>query len=309
MNAKPVWIDCDPGVDDAVALFLADRLPQLEIVGISTVAGNAALPTVTRNALQLCELMGKSYPVYRGAKKPLLREYNAAESFHGADGLGGAVLPEPTLTARAESAWDALYAAAKRHEGALELIVLGPMSNVATAFAKYPALPRLLRRVLFMGGSATHGNCTPCAEFNVYSDPEAAQLVLCSSVPKVMCGLEVTEQAYVTPQELASLCAGENALCRFLRSATGMLLKKNLDAGLNGWCIHDACPVLYCASPALFSGREAGVYVETQATVTLGKTVTDLYSDKKFDRKNAFAVLDIDREAFVATLFHTATSL
>lgn len=302
MKQMPVWIDCDPGVDDAVAILLAHRMPETDIVGISTVAGNAALPVTTENALKLCDLMGKSYPVYRGADRPLMRDYEAGESFHGPDGLGGAKLPEPSGRALETPAWDAIYEAARQSEGRLELVALGPLTNIAIALGKYPDLPRHLHRIVLMGGSATRGNCTPAAEFNIYTDPEAAQAVFRSPVEKVMCGLEVTEQAYLTGGEIEAITAPDNAFCRFLREATPMLLEKNLAAGQPGWAVHDACPVAYLAHPELFSGREAGVFVETRAELTFGKTVTDLYSDKKFDEKNAFVVLEVDRPAFTDLL-------
>lgn len=302
MNKIPVWIDCDPGVDDAAALLLADWLPELEIVGISTVAGNATLPITTENALKICDLMKKNYPVFAGADHPLMREYDAGESFHGADGLGGARLPEPSRRAQTLPAWDAIYEAARQSEGGLELITLGPLTNIAIALGKYPELPRYLRRIVLMGGSATRGNCTPAAEFNIYADPEAAQAVFRSPVYKVMCGLEVTEQAFLTAGELESITAHDSAVCRFLREATPTLLKKNMAAGQGGWCVHDACPVLWCVRPELFSGKEAGVFVETRSELTLGKTVTDLFSDKKFEEKNTFVVLEIDRTAFIEVM-------
>lgn len=309
MNQIPVWIDCDPGVDDAAAIFLSDWLEELEIIGISAVAGNAVLDLTTENALRICGLIGKPYPVYRGASDPLMRPYEAGESFHGADGLGGASLPEPKRKAESFPAWDALYEAAKQAEGKLELITLGPLTNIAIALSKHPDLPQYLHRIFMMGGSATRGNCTPSAEFNIHADPEAAQIVFRCPVPKVMCGLEVTEQAFLTAEEIQKIGSHDDKpVCRFIREATPDLLRKNVAAGQGGWCVHDACPVLYCAHPELFSGKEAGVFVETQSELTFGKTVTDLFSDKKFEEKNTLVVLDIDRPAFaelLATVFQS----
>ena len=298
MDRIPVWIDCDPGVDDAAALVLADRLPELEVLGISTVAGNAPLSLTTENALKICDLMEKDYPVYPGADKPLMREYEYGESFHGRDGLGGAKLPAPRREAETLPAWDALYEQAKACGGKLELIALGPLTNVAIALAEHPDLPDYLHRILLMGGSATRGNCTPNAEFNIHADPEAAQIVFHSPVPKAMCGLEVTEQAFLTKEELDRLGEIDRPMPRFFYEATPELLRKNMAVGQGGWCVHDVCPVLYSVKPELFSGREAGVFIETQSELTLGKTVTDLYSDKKFDRGDTLVVLEIERNAF-----------
>lgn len=299
MNRLPIWIDCDPGVDDAAALLLAHRLPEMEPVGISTVAGNVPLEQTTENALKICDLMGADTPVYRGADRPILRPYSPGEQFHGADGLGGAELPPPTRTAENMPAWDALYDAAERYAGKLELVTLGPLTNIAVALGKYPALPKLLRRIVMMGGSATRGNCTPCAEFNVHTDPEAAQAVFLCGAPVVMCGLEATENAYLTPEEIAAIGASGTPAAHFLAESSRSLLRKNMAQGHPGWCVHDVCPIVYLAKPALFQCREAGVFAETRAELTLGKTVTDLYSDKKFEQKNALVALHLDRAAFV----------
>lgn len=299
----PVWIDCDPGIDDAGAILMAHSLDALEIVGISTVAGNAPLDVTTKNALKLGDLSGAAYPVYAGASKPLFKPYEDGAEFHGADGFGGAALPESARCAQKETAWDGLYAAAKQYPGELELVTMGPLTNVAIALEKYPALPTLLKRILIMGGSITRGNCTPCAEYNIYTDPEAAQVVFRSGVPVVMCGLEVTEQAYLLPGEWEEIGRMDSEKARFFHKAAAHILQKNLENGHEGFCIHDACPVFCLAHPECFAGEECGVFVETQSELTLGKTVCDLYSDKQFDVKNTLVLLNIDRPAFIQALF------
>ena len=295
MSRIPVWIDCDTGVDDAAALLTAHRLDALEIVGISTVAGNVALDRTTRNTLKVCELMGADYPVFPGAERPWRRPYEDASKFHGADGLGGAALPEPKRAAQEEAAWDALFRAAEAYAGRLEVVTIGPLTNLATALVKYPQLAKRIRRILMMGGAAVGGNRTPCAEFNIYADPDAAQAVFRSGVPIVMCGLDVTHQAYLTAEEIEALTRQETAVTRFFLASTRHALELNLAAGQPGLCLHDVCPLLYLARPELFEGRQAGVYVETRGELTRGKTVTDLYSDHQFETKNAFVVLKIDR--------------
>ena len=295
MSRIPVWIDCDTGVDDAAALLTAHRLDALEIVGISTVAGNVALDRTTRNTLKVCELMGADYPVFPGAERPWRRPYEDASKFHGADGLGGAALPEPKRAAQEEAAWDALFRAAEAYAGRLEVVTIGPLTNLATALVKYPQLAKRIRRILMMGGAAVGGNRTPCAEFNIYADPDAAQAVFRSGVPIVMCGLDVTHQAYLTAEEIEALTRQETAVTRFFLASTRRALELNLAAGQPGLCLHDVCPLLYLARPELFEGRQAGVYVETRGELTRGKTVTDLYSDHQFETKNAFVVLKIDR--------------
>ncbi len=309
MANYPIWIDCDPGVDDAAALLLAHAQEETEIVGISTVSGNAYVDQTTENALKLCDLMGASYPVYRGAEKPLLRPYHDGAEFHGKNGLGGAELPEPSRAAERLPAWDGLYEAAKRYEGSLELVTLGPLTNIAIALGKHPDLKEKLHRIVMMGGSATRGNRTPGAEYNIYADPEAAQAVFRSGVKIVMCGLEVTEQAQLTPEEIDAVGEKDTPVTRFFHTAVQDILKKDMERGRVGWCVHDACPIAYLAHPELFSAKEAGVFVETQAELTLGKTVTDLYSDKKFGIKNALVVLEVNRPAFAQLLTTAVTHI
>lgn len=301
MKRIPVWIDCDTGLDDAAALLVANRMENLEILGLSTVSGNVALEKTTRNTLKICDLMGADYPVHPGAARPWLREYRDASLFHGADGLGGAALPEPSRKPEAETAWDAIYRAALARPGELALIVTGPLTNAATAIAKYPRLRGLLSHILIMGGAAVGGNCTPCAEYNIYTDPDAAQAVFRSGIPIVLCPLDVTEKAFVTPEDMAEIAKKDSAVTRFFCGATRKAMQLNLRYS-GGLCLHDVCPVLYLVHPELFSGEEAGVYVETRGALTLGKTVTDLYSDHQFEEKNAFVVLDVDRKRFVQTV-------
>ena len=302
MNRYPVWIDCDPGVDDAAAIMLASSLEELDILGISAVAGNVPLRHTAPNALKLGDLVGKAYPVYAGADRPLIRPYHDGSEFHGAEGFGTGSLPASSRSLCGEKAWDAIYAAAKVNPGTLELITMGPLTNIAIALETYPDLPKLVHRILMMGGSVTRGNRTPCAEYNIFADPDAAQAVFRSGIPVVMCGLEVTEKAYILPEEWKKLKDSPSPKARFFYEASGHILAKNLENGHPGFCVHDAVPVFYLAHPEYFRGEEAGVFVETQAELTMGKTVCDLYSDKQFEEKNTLVILDINREAFLTAL-------
>ena len=292
-----VWIDCDPGTDDAAALLTAHALPELEIVGISTVSGNVEPEKTFLNALRLTRLMGASYPVYAGAERPLIVEAEHSSRFHGENGLGDVELPLPERWEKpALPAWDALYEAALREGGELELIATGPLTNVALALSLHPALKTLLKRIVLMGGAAAGGNRTPCAEFNVWADPHAAAIVLESGLDLSMCGLDVTMKALLTPAELEELAAPGNAAGRFLSSALRIPMAAY---GGDGVRLHDVTAVLFAARPELFSGRRAWVRVETESELTRGKTVTDLWSDQKYPEKNAFVVLELDRPAFV----------
>ncbi len=304
----PVWMDCDTGTDDAVAFLALHALECTDIIGISTVSGNSTLDDSFRNTRGLKRLVGADYPIYRGAAAPLMmREKVHAVDVHGKNGLGNVELAQPESPEASEApAWDALYEAAVKLEGNLRLITTAPLTNIATAFMKYPKLPSLLHTILIMGGATQEGNCTPCAEFNIYADPEAAQIVFKagsqSGVPIVMCPLDVTEKVMLTAEDMDELAACGNEAGRVVHDVLQKPLefhKKLHDPGVQ---MHDSCPVLYLAYPELFDTEEAGVVVETRGGITLGKTVTDLYSDKQFDFKNALVCLDVDEKEFIKRL-------
>lgn len=299
MSRIPVWFDTDIGVDDAAAFLVLHRQPELEVVGISAVNGNVGLEHTYPNARNICRLVGADYPVYRGADRPLYAKTEHAAYVHGEGGLGGAVLEASDAPEQTETAWDALYRTAQAFGGELQVLAVGPLTNIAIALAKYPQIKGLIKRLLIMGGGATRGNTTPAAEFNIYADPEAAQMVFKSGIPMVMCGLDVTMKGYLTPEEIGEIGGHDSEVCRFFRDATAPVLPFYLKANQPGLCLHDVCPVLYMTHPEIFDGQQCGVFVETQGRLTYGKTVTDLWSDKKFEDRHVFAVLDMDRKAFV----------
>lgn len=310
MTRVPVWMDCDTGTDDAIALLLAHSLEEIDLLGVSAVCGNTTQENAYLNTLRVLNLVGTHYPVYRGAARPLIREPLTATVFHGQNGLGDVELPLPEpLPERPEIAWDALYACASARPGELRLVATGPLTNVATAFMKYPDLPGLLHTLLIMGGSATAGNVVPAAEFNIYADPHAADFVFRSGVPIVMCGLDVTMQTYMTGPMLDEYAASGKAVGRFMRDVLQCALRGCVANHYEGPSMHDSCPVMYLAHPELFEGQDAGVAVETRGTISVGKTVTDLYSDRKFPFKNAKVILNVDRERFLDILRERILSL
>ena len=305
----PVWMDVDTGVDDSAALLVACKLPQLDIRGVSAVAGNVERPRSFENTRRVLALAGRAdIPVYPGAEKPLFVELETAAHVHGVTGLGNAELPPSPAPVETKPAWDALYEAAVACAGELEVIAVGPMTDMAIAFQKYPELKTLIKRVLIMGGAAQGGNVTPCAEFNIAADPHAAQMLFKAGVPVVMCGLDVTMQAFMTHPELAVIEEHDSDVGRFMKDALARAKEFYIQVVGPFICLHDACPVLYVTHPHLFRGEEAGVYVETRGTFTNGKTVTDLWSDKQFPEKNAFVVLGVEREAFASLVTDLLTS-
>lgn len=298
----PIWLDTDPGVDDAMAMALLFALPEYDVKGISAVAGNVELEKTFRNARDLAAFFGrKDVPVYAGAEKPLFRAPRVAYFVHGENGLGNVTLPASEAKVETMPAWDALYEAAKTAQGELVLVAIGPLTNIALAFAKHGSLPKLLKRIVIMGGSASWGNASPAAEANILGDAEAASTVFQSGVPIVMCGLDMTLKTVMSPAELDRM--GQlNPTARFLRDAAQHGLAYSQAHGIDGMALHDPTAVLYPLYPELFSGEEAGVAVETKGTITYGKTVTDLYSDKQFPFKNALVLLDVDREKLIETV-------
>ena len=301
----PIWLDTDPGVDDAMAMALLFAIPEYDVKGVSAVAGNVELEKTFQNARDLVAFFGrKDVPVYAGADRPLFRAPRVAYFVHGENGLGNVSLPASDAAVEKTPAWDALYEAAKAAEGELTLVAVGPLTNVALALSKYGALAKLLKRIVIMGGSASWGNATPAAEANIFCDAEAASTVFQSGVPLVMCGLDMTLKTVMSPAELDKMGA-LNPTAKFLRDAAQHGLAYSQAHGIDGMALHDPTAVLYPLYPELFSGEEAGVAVETKGTITYGKTVTDLYSDKQFPFKNALVLLDVNK----AKLLETVTSL
>ena len=266
----PVWMDCDTGTDDAVAIMLATYLEQIDLLGISTAAGNTIQENSYWNTHRINRLIGTNYPVYRGAEKPLIVPLVTGEHIHGANGLGDVELLGDVLRLR--------------------------------AFTKYPDLPGLLHSVNLMGGSAGAGNVTPAAEFNLYVDPQAADIVFRSGAKINMFGLDVTLQAGLSLEEVDELAASGKPAAVFTRNCLMHSWPVLSKFGEKGFTMHDSCPVMYLAHPELFKGEEAGVVVETRGTITNGRTVTDLYSDKQFPFSNATVMLKLDREKFMKIL-------
>lgn len=303
MNRIPVWMDCDTGTSEAVALMLLHASPELEVKGISTVCGNLTQDQAYWNTQRINSLMGTAYPVFRGAERPLFSELTIATAFHGENGLCEEQLPIPkTALIPDKPAWDALYACAKEYPGALRLVTTGPLTNIATAFIKYPDLAGLIHSVLTAGGSTGVGNITPAAEFNVYTDPHAASIVFRSGAKLFMFGLDVTLQEMLTEDDLDELEASGTKAGSFVKACMQCAMKGERCFWLTGISIHGACPVMYLVHPDLFEGKMAGVAIETRGTVTRGKTVTDLYSDRKFPFRNATVMLKVNGDRFITIL-------
>lgn len=273
--ARPIILDCDPGLDDAVALLLALASPQdIELLGVTVVAGNAPLEFCAVNARKICELAGcKDTPVYSGCSRPILKPLVTAPEVHGVTGLAGAGLPPPTMALQAQHAVDFIIDTVKARDG-VTLCPIGPLTNIALALIKAPEIAARIREIVLMGGAMHGGNVTPVAEFNFYVDPHAAQGVLSSGIPVVMFGLDVTHTVLVTPERIAALRAIGSRVGTTVANMMAALPQR--DAGHYGGCpLHDPCVIAYLIRPDLFSGRDCYVEALTDAGPAQGQSVVD----------------------------------
>ena len=271
-------IDCDPGVDDAIALLLAFAT-DLPILGITTVAGNVPLALTATNARKICTLAGRSnIPVFAGCPRPLVRPLATAEEVHGATGLQGAALPDPTVPLQSQHSVDFIIEQLLNASAPVTLAALGPLTNIAVALIKCPQIAKKIDQLVIMGGAMGQGNITPAAEFNMYVDPHAAQVVFSADIPTVLIGLDITHQVLTTPERLAAIRATGNPVSA---AAAGMLSfygQTDLDRyGLPGGPLHDPCVIAYLLKPELFTARTVDVVVETTGEHTMGRTVVDWY--------------------------------
>ena len=300
----PIWIDTDTGVDDAVALLCALKLDKLAIRGISSVAGNGEHAKTFKNCRNVLAYAGREdIKVYPGAIKPMCVELDDASEVHGKDGLGGVVIPDSPAEKETMHAWDAIYEAAKKEGGKLQIVAVGPLTNIANAIISHPDLKDMIERILIMGGAAVGGNATMAAEFNIYADPHSAETVMQSGIPVVMFGLDVTVDAYLDSKDIQDIRDFNTKISKFFVD----VVQSNLNFYIKNYkreilCIHDACPLIYLQYPEIFTGQKAGVYVETQSRLCFGKTVTDIWSDTKFKTRETMVMLGVDREKFASTL-------
>lgn len=300
---RPVIMDCDPGIDDAVALLLAARAPELELLAVTAVAGNVGLDKTSRNARRVLTLAGVEVPVHAGAAGPMFGEAVTADEVHGADGLLGVPTPEPAFPLSEGAAWDVLWEMALARGGELEIVATGPLTNLGIALTKYPDLPEHVKRIVLMGGATDFGNTTPAAEYNIYADPEAAELVFRSGIPIAMCGLDVTHKAYFTQEEIDRLEALGTPQAVFAARTMGFGVEWHQKFLVPGAPMHDPCAMMYVLEPELFTGASCWVGVECQGRHTRGRTVTDAYSDAKSPHgPNVELITGVDREKFVAHL-------
>ena len=300
--STPILIDCDPGHDDAIALLLALASPEVDLLGVTTVAGNQTIEKTTANAIRVLEVAGRGdIAVAAGADRPLVRELSIAAHVHGESGLDGPTLPPPQGAPAPQHAVDFIAARVLDSVEPVTLVPTGPLTNVALLLARYPEAAQRLERIVLMGGAIAEGNVTPAAEFNIWVDPEAACRVYASGLNVTMVGLDVTHKALVTPEHGERLRAS-GRVGSVIADLLAFYLRFHRETyGLPGSPIHDAVAVAYVIRPGLLDTVERHVAVECGSELCRGRTVVDLWRRTRA-APNAQVAVGIDVEGFLQLL-------
>ncbi len=303
---RKIIIDTDPGQDDAVAILFAFASPQdLQVLGITAVAGNVPLALTQKNARIICELAGRTdVPVFAGCDAPIKRKLVTAEHVHGKTGLDGPALTDPVMPLQARHGVDFIIDTLRREPaGTVTLCPLGPLTNIAVAFQRAPDIVARVQEIVLMGGAYFEvGNIMPAAEFNIYVDPEAAEIVFKSGVPLVVMPLDVTHKALTSKARVDAFRTMGTEVGRMVAAWTDFFERFDLAKyGSAGAPVHDPCVIAYLIKPALFTGRFVNVEIETQSALTLGMTVADWWGVTK-RAPNAMFMGAVDAEGFFALL-------
>jgi len=300
--ARPIIIDCDPGQDDAIALLLAmASRDQLQILGITAVAGNVPLALTERNARQMCDIAGQSeLPVYAGCPRPMVRELVTAEKVHGKTGIDGVDVVEPTRPLQEQHAVDFIVdALCAARDQSVTLVPTGPLTNIAMAMVKEPAIVGKIDEIVLMGGAMREGgNHTPSAEFNILVDPHAAHVVFGCGRPVTAMGLDVTHQVRSTRDRVARIAAIDNRVAQAAAGMLGFFSRYDTSKyGIDGAPLHDPCTIAYLLKPELFVGKECNVAIEINSELTMGHTAVDFWGVSGRE-KNALWMHEVDSDGF-----------
>lgn len=302
MFPRKIIIDTDPGQDDAVAILLALASPdEIDLLGITAVAGNVPLPLTQKNARIVCELAGRpDVKVFAGCDAPLERKLVTAEHVHGKTGLDGPVMDDPTMPLQEQHAVDFIIETLRNEPAqTVTLVPIGPLTNIAKAFAQAPDIIDRVQEIVLMGGAYFEvGNITPAAEFNIYVDPEAAKAVFGSGVQLTVMPLDVTHKALTTKERIDAFRALGTRVGTMVAEWTDFFERFDVEKyGSQGAPLHDPCTVAYLINPDLFSGRHINVEIETGSELTLGMTVADWWRVSGRE-PNAYFVGDINADGF-----------
>lgn len=302
---RKIIIDTDPGQDDAIAILLAFASPEIDVLGLTAVAGNVPLALTQKNARIICELAGRGdVPVYAGCDRPLVRKLVTAEHVHGKTGLDGPAMPDPVMPLAEGHGVDFIIETLRREAAhTVTLCPLGPLTNIAEAFRRAPDVIGRVQQIVLMGGAYFEvGNITPAAEFNIYVDPEAADIVFRSGVPIVVMPLDVTHKVLTTRARVEAFRALGTEVGRVCAEWSDFFERFDMEKyGSEGAPLHDPTVIAYLLAPGLFRGRHINVEIEVQSDLTRGMTVADWWGVT--DRPaNALFIGDVDAEGFFALL-------
>lgn len=302
MTARKIIIDTDPGQDDAVAILLALASPEeIDLLGIVAVAGNVPLALTEKNARIVCELAGKTdTPVYAGRAAPLGRTLTTAEHVHGKTGLDGPQMADPTMPLQDEDGVDYIIRTLREEpSGTVTICPIGPLTNIAAAFQAAPDIVERVQEIVLMGGAYFEvGNITPAAEFNIYVDPEAADIVFKSGAPITVMPLDVTHKALTSAAWVQEMRDLGTEVGRMVAAWTDFFERFDMEKyGSQGAPLHDPCTIAYLIKPDLFAGRHVNVEIEVDSPLTRGMTVADWWGVT--DRpKNAMFMGSVDRDGY-----------
>ena len=294
----PIILDCDPGHDDAMAILLAAANPAVELLGITTVSGNGSLEKVTYNALRMCAVANIVVPIAKGANDPLAGMASAAPTIHGATALDGAQLPEPTFEISQLSAVELIAKLVSECDRKVTLIPTGPLTNIAMFLQAHPELHNRIEHISFMGGSTERGNWTPYAEFNIWADPEAADIVMRSGLPLIMSGLNITHQALATPEILDRISALDSKLASTVVDLLRFFATTYREVfGMPDPPVHDPVALAIVIDASVARLVSAPVAIELHGELTRGATAVDLYGTTG-QAANVDVAIELDVEKF-----------
>lgn len=297
---RPILIDCDPGTDDALALMIALASDEVDVVAITSVAGNVDIEHTTRNAIQISELAGIKVPVGKGASMPMYRSQVIASHVHGENGLGGITLPNPTQKP-SSTAVELIVKSVMTYPREIEILAIGPLTNIAQTFELHPEIIPLIKRIVIMGGGYQIGNVTPVAEFNIFADAEAAKIVFNGSVPIYMVGLDVTTARGITPKEAEKIIKNVNPATDFIYQLLNGRLVAEGDYYPDEAYIHDAMTFLFMIDSSILDGDWYHVDIETRSPISYGKTVIDYYHVTGL-KKNCWVAFKLDYPKYLDQL-------
>lgn len=308
MKKRSIIIDCDPGHDDALAIMVAlAKKDVLDLKGLTVVAGNQTLEKLSKNTLNLLSYLEEYAPVVQGVERPVIKPLTIGDGveIHGESGLDGFIFPEPKIELAGTNAIHFLYKTIMESEERVTLVPTAPLTNIALLLKAYPEVKEKIEVISLMGGGINNGNITPSAEFNIYADPDAANIVFNSGIPTIMSGLDVTEKAFITFDEVSKINPKNGKCSAMIRGLLDFYGEFSKSFGLTSMPLHDVCAVLYLTNPEIFKGEYYSVDIEVNDGITRGQTVADRRTYAPKHKKNTFVLLDIDREKFLEIILES----